>query len=96
MQTLPTHMTLRELDSLYESLTPERGTGMIQAIKAASTDSDINTLLLIGKVESFVTAFRDEGRRLCAEGRGMSPSERDTLTLHGRILAALASTCSFS
>ena len=82
-------MTLRELDSLYESLTPERGTGMIQAIKAASTDSDINTLLLIGKVESFVTAFRDEGRRLCAEGRGMSPSERDTLTLHGRILAAL-------
>ena len=82
-------MTLRDLESLYSDLTPDKGSAFIKSIREAAKGRDINTLQLIGKLEQFVAEFRPEGRRICAAGINMSREDRDVITLHGRIVAAL-------
>ena len=82
-------MTIRELESLYESLTPDRGTEFINSIRAVDGNPQVSTLQLLGKLELFAADFRPEGKRICAEGASMSQSDRDMITLHGRIVAAL-------
>ena len=84
-----TAMTLRELESQYASLTPSGGNDFIRSIRAADNDPEINSLSLMGRLERFVTEFRPEGRRICGTGEDMTSGDRDTLTLHGRIVAAL-------
>lgn len=82
-------MTLLELDSLYSTLTPTGGTEFIRAIRAADRDPQISALLLLGKLERFIAEFRPEGKRICDVGAFMTQADRDALTLHGRIVAAL-------
>ena len=82
-------MTLKDLETQYASLTPSGGDEFIKSICAAANDPQIQPLALMGKLEQFVTEFRPEGRRICAAGEGMTPGDRDTLTLQGRIVAAL-------
>ena len=82
-------MTLRDLESQYANLTTAKGNDFIKSIRAADNDLEINSLSLMGKLEQFVTDFLPEGRRICGAGEDMTPEDRDTLTLHGRIVAAL-------
>ena len=82
-------MTLRDLEAQYASLTPSTGDEFLKSLRAADNDTNINSLTLMGKLEQFVTEFLPEGRRICAAGEDMTPEDRDTLTLHGRIVAML-------
>ena len=82
-------MTLKDLETQYASLTPSGGDEFIKSIRTAANDPQIKPPGLMGKLEQFVTEFRPEGRRICAAGEGMTPGDRDTLTLQGRIVAAL-------
>ena len=82
-------MTLRELESLYSTVTPDKATEFIKSIRAADRNPEVNSILLLGKLEQFIAEFRPEGKRICAAGASMTQADRDMLTLHGRIVAAL-------
>lgn len=82
-------MTLRELESLYSTVTPDNGTEFIDNILDLDRDPQVNSLLLLGKLEQILAEFRPEGKRICAAGASMTQADRDVLTLHGRIVAAL-------
>ena len=82
-------MTLRELESLYSTVTPDKATEFIKSIRAADRNPEVNSILLLGKLEQFIAEFRPEGKRICAAGASITQADRDMLTLHGRIVAAL-------
>ena len=82
-------MTIRELESLYANLTPANGNEFIKSIRLADKSPDINSLILIGRLENMVEGFRQDAKRICAAGDNMTPEDRDLLTLYGRIVAAL-------
>ena len=81
-------MTIRELEALQGTLTPASGTDFIKAVRSASMDPGINTLLLVSFLDRVLEAFEDEGKRICSATRSMTDGDRDNLTLYGRIIAA--------
>ena len=81
-------MTLRDLEALQGTLTPASGTDFIKAVRSASMDPGINTLLLVSFLDRVLVAFEDEGKRICSATRSMTDGDRDNLTLYGRIIAA--------
>lgn len=82
-------MTLKELDNLYASLTLETERGFIKGIHAAFISEDISTLSLLGFLERILTDFQPEGRRICAQRGEISAQDRDIISLHGKIVAAM-------
>ncbi len=82
-------MTLKELENQYASLTAETAKGFIKGIHTTFISEDVSSLSLLGFLERILTNFQPEGMRICAL-RGQVPStDRDTLTLHGKIVAAM-------
>ena len=82
-------MTLNDLESRFTSLTPETGGEFIKGIHAAKKNPDISIQQLLEVLERFVAAFRPEGRRLTSEIRKMTDDEREILSVHARIVAAM-------
>lgn len=82
-------MTLRELESKYPSISPSRADEFLSDIRAAAGDKDVDKVLLRAFLERILGDFSAEGKRICAEGERMSQKDREALTLHGRVIAAL-------
>lgn len=83
------NMTLKELETQYASLSPEKGKAFIKSIHAAHTGKEVNTLSLLGFLDRILEEFRPESRRICSL-RGMMPNQdRDILTLYGKIAGAM-------
>lgn len=81
-------MTLRELESLKAALEPSKGTEFIQAVRSASMNPGVNSLLLVSFVDKVLKGFEEESRRICSATRSMTAEDRENLTLYGRIAAA--------
>ncbi len=71
-------MTLQELRSQFEAITPEKGTAFINSIHSAYMDEGVSTLALIRYLDSVIDPFVPEWKT----------ADRKTVTLYGRILAA--------
>lgn len=74
-------MTIRDLEAL--PLDPSKGKEYISNIHTALTDPGIGPLALLGFLERVVSGFLPEGRRICSSGAGMTPEDRDELTMYG-------------
>ena len=82
-------MTLKELETLYTSLTPENVKSFLKCIHSSYSGGEVNTLSLLGFLERILTEFRPEGNRICSLRGQVSSQDRDNLTLHGKIAAAM-------
>lgn len=82
-------MTLKELENEYSSLTTETAKGFIKGIHSSYVSEDVNTLSLLSFLERILTSFLPEGRRICALRGKVSSTDRDNITLHGKIVAAM-------
>ena len=82
-------MTIRDLESKYPSISPSRADEFLSDIRAAAGDKDVDKVLLRAFLERILGVFSAEGKRICAEGERMSQKDREALTLHGRVIAAL-------
>lgn len=82
-------MTLKELENQYASLTAETAKGFIKGIHTAFLSDDVSTLSLLGFLERILTDFQPEGRRICARRGVISAQDRDNISLHGKIAAAM-------
>ena len=82
-------MTLKELENQYSSLTTETIKGFITGIHSSYVSDDVSTLSLLGFLEKILTSFLPEGRRICALRGKISSTDRNSITLHGKIVAAM-------
>ena len=81
-------MTLKELQTQYSLITPATAGAFIKAIHTANNDSQIKSQDLIACIDSIIRDFQDEGRRICLQSPDLSAADRETLTCHGKIIAA--------
>lgn len=81
-------MTLKNLEIQYASLTAASSGAFIKNIHAAKNDSGVTTLDLLGFLGRIITDFRPEGRRICLGAPDIPMIDKETLTLHGKIVAA--------
>lgn len=82
-------MTLKELETQYASLSPEKGKAFIKSIHAAHTGREVNTLSLLGFLEKILEEFRSESHRICSLRGTMTNQDRDVLTLYGKVAGAM-------
>lgn len=82
-------MTLKDLETQFASLTPEKGKVFIKSIHSAFSGGEINTLSLLGFLERVLAEFTQEGRRICSQRGLMSTADRDSLTLYGKVVGAM-------
>lgn len=82
-------MTLKDLETQYASLTPEKGKTFIRSVRSAYSGGEVNTLSLLGFLERILADFYPEGRRICSLRGTVSSQDRDSLTLHGKIAGAM-------
>ena len=82
-------MTLQDLKNQYDSLTLERSKLFIKNIHTVFVDESISRKDLIGFLEKSLEDFAPEGRRICSQPGQMSSKNRERISLHGKIVAAL-------
>lgn len=82
-------MTLQDLKDQYDSLTLERSKPFIKNIHTLFVDESIGRKDLIGFLEKSLEDFAPEGRRICSRPGQMSSKDRERISLHGKIAAAL-------
>lgn len=82
-------MTLKELENQYASLNQESVKGFLKSIQSCYLSKDINILALLGFLERILSEFRPEGYRICAHRGQISSQDRDSITIHGKIVAAM-------
>lgn len=81
-------MTLKDLETLYTSLTEATSTSFIRSIRTARNNQGVATLDLLGFLDRIITEFLPEGRRICRMAPEISRLDKSMLTLHGKIIAS--------
>ena len=82
-------MTLKDIESKYTPLTPDKSVPFIKDIHSSVVSGEVSTLSLIGYLGRLLDGFRPEGIRLCLQDERLSSQDRDKLILFGKVAGAM-------